>query len=126
MDRRLEQLSTLCRGFPASERILRGDHATFRVKGKVFAYFLNNHHGDGIVSVCCRSEMGANLVRVQREPQRFYLPAHIGTRGWFGMRLDRGKVYWTEVDAYLRESYGLAAPKKLAQEVETAPAQIKA
>jgi hypothetical protein len=25
------------------------------VRGKVFAYFLNNHHGDGLVSVCCKA-----------------------------------------------------------------------
>ena len=49
-DARLERLTALCLSLPEAERSLRGDHADFRVRKKVFAYFLNNHHGDGIVS----------------------------------------------------------------------------
>jgi len=55
------------------------EHADFRVRGKVFAYFLNNHHGDKIVSVCCKSALGENVDRASREPNRFYLPAACGS-----------------------------------------------
>jgi hypothetical protein len=67
----LEQLATICLALPEAERADRGNHADFRVRSKVFAYFLNDHHGDGIVSVCCRSAMGENVDRVHREPERF-------------------------------------------------------
>jgi predicted DNA-binding protein (MmcQ/YjbR family) len=102
---------------PEVERTLRGDHADFRVRGKVFAYFLSDHHGDGIVSVCCRSEIGENIDRVSRDPKRYYLPAYIGPRGWFGLRLDLPHTDWDEVAAVVESSYRLAAPRKLVKEL---------
>jgi predicted DNA-binding protein (MmcQ/YjbR family) len=117
-DTRLDQLSSICRALPAVVRTAKGDHADFRVRNKVFVYFLNNHHGDGIVSVCCRSALGENIDRVRREPERFYLPAYIGPRGWFGLRLDRGVIHWDEVADIVRQSYCLAAPRTLVRELE--------
>ena len=95
------------------QRALSGDHADFRVRGKVFAYFLSNHHGDGIVAVCCRSALGENVDRASRDPKRYYLPAYIGPRGWFGLRLDLPIIDWREVTAIVESSYRLAAPRKL-------------
>jgi len=117
-DRRLRKLSELCLALPEAERRLTGDHADFRVRGKVFAYFLVNHHGDGIVAVCCRSALGENIDRAAREPERFYLPAYIGARGWFGLRLDRGPIDWAEVRNVIELSYRLAAPKRLVRRLD--------
>jgi len=111
-------VTRLSLALPDTERTLRGEHADFRVRGKVFAYFLNNHHDDGIVSVCCRSELGENVDRARSDPTRYYLPAYIGARGWFGLRLDRGTIDWREVQNVLELSYCLAAPKALARSVE--------
>ena len=110
---RLRKVSAICMKLPEAERKLSGDHADFRVRGKVFAYFLNNHHGDGIVAVCCKSQLGENVDRVSRDPSRFYLPAYIGARGWFGLRLDLAHIDWGEVTAIVKSSYRLAAPPKL-------------
>lgn len=112
-DPRLRKLSQICLALPEVERKLTGDHADFRVRGKAFVYFLNNHHGDGIVSVCCKSALGENVDRASREPERSYLPAYIGPRGWFGMRLDVGVINWEEVRNAVELSYCLAAPKTL-------------
>ena len=109
----LRRVSDLCLGLPAAECSMSGDHATYRVRGKVFAYFLDNHHGDGIVSVCVKSQLGENTDRARLEPERYYLPAYIGPRGWFGMRLDRPGVDWKEVARIVERSYRLTAPKKL-------------
>jgi predicted DNA-binding protein (MmcQ/YjbR family) len=117
-DPRLKRLTALCLALPEVERAVHGDHADFRVRKKVFAYFLNNHHGDGIVSVCCKSELGENVDRASSDPERFYLPAYIGARGWFGLRLDCGPVNWREVENVLELSYRLSAPKTLARVVE--------
>ena len=92
----LRRVTGLCLALPAAECTRSGDHATYRVRGKVFAYFLDDHHGDGIVSVCVKSE----------------------PRGWFGMRLDRPGVDWKEVARILERSYRLTAPKKLLAELE--------
>jgi phosphoribosylglycinamide formyltransferase-1 len=110
----LAKLAKICLALPESERNVRGDHADFRVRNKVFAYYLNNHHGDGIVAVCCKAALGENVDRVARNPERFYLPAYIGPRGWFGLRLDRGAVDWTEVQNVVELSYRLVAPRTLA------------
>jgi len=112
-DPRLKKLSAICGKLPESARKLSGDHADFRVRGKVFAYFLNNHHSDGIVSVCCKSALGENVDRVSRDPKRFYLPAYIGARGWFGLRLDLAGIHWDEVRAIVESSYRLAALRTL-------------
>jgi predicted DNA-binding protein (MmcQ/YjbR family) len=118
--RGLKEVTRICLALPEAERNARGDHADFRVRGKVFAYYLNNHHGDGIVSVCCKAALGEAVDRASRDPERFYLPAYIGPRGWFGLRLDRDGVDWDEVRNIVELSYCLVAPKTLARAMGTA------
>jgi predicted DNA-binding protein (MmcQ/YjbR family) len=115
----LQRLTKVCLSLPEAARRDSGDHADFRVRGKVFAYFLNNHHGDGIVAVCCKAALGENVDRASREPQRFYLPPYIGPRGWFGLRLDGEAIDWSEVRNLVELSYGLVAPKRLAMSFAT-------
>jgi predicted DNA-binding protein (MmcQ/YjbR family) len=115
-----ERVKAVCGALPGIEHEDRGDHVIYRVRGKVFVYFLDNHHGDGIVSVCVKSQLGENLDRARLDPERFYLPAHIGPRGWFGMRLDRGRVRWREVEELVERSYRLTAPKTLLKRLPAA------
>ena len=107
--------------FPEAARVDHQSHAQFLVKKKTFAYFLDNHHGDGIVSICCRVLPGDNTALVQSDPKHFYLPAYIGSRGWVAYRLDVGKVDWEGVSELLKTSYILCAPKKLAKLTEPRP-----
>jgi predicted DNA-binding protein (MmcQ/YjbR family) len=118
-ERTLKKLAQICLSLPEATRRDCGDHADFRVSGKVFAYFLNNHHGDGIVAVCCKAALGENVDRASREPKRFYLPPYIGPRGWFGLRLDGEGIDWSEVRNLVELSYGLVAPKRLAKNYAT-------
>jgi len=111
---RLSLLSDICLALPEATRELQGDHASFRVRKKVFAYFLNNHHGDGIVSICGKALPGDNKILVESDPVKYYLPAYIGPRGWVGLRLDIGKVDWDEVKELVTGSYLQTAPRKLA------------
>jgi predicted DNA-binding protein (MmcQ/YjbR family) len=115
-----ERVTAICRALPGAEHVDQGSHTTYRVRGKVFAYFLDDHHGDGIVSVCVKSQRGENVDRARLEPGRFYLPAYIGPRGWFGMRLDRGRVRWPEVAEVIEQSYRLTAPKSLTKKLDGA------
>ena len=91
-----------------------GDHAGFLVRKKTFAYFLNNHHGDGIVAVTSKVLPGDNKALVAAQPDRFYLPAYIGPKGWVALRLDVGAVDWGEVAELVATSYRLVAPRRLA------------
>lgn len=108
-----ERVTAICRALPGTEHTDQGDHSIYRVRGKVFAYFLDDHHGDGIVSVCVKAELGENVDRARLDPERFYLPAYIGPRGWFGLRLDRGRVDWREVAEVVERSFRLTAPKSV-------------
>jgi predicted DNA-binding protein (MmcQ/YjbR family) len=121
-DRRLARLSRICLALPEATLRRQGSHASFLVRNKVFAYYLDNHHGDGIVAVSCKVAAGENADLVARDPAKFYLPAYIGPRGWVALRLDRGAVDWEEVADLAADSYRLVAPKRLASLVKTLPA----
>jgi len=110
----LRRVSEICLAFPEASIERQGSHATFRVRKKVFAYFLDNHHGDGIVSICVKTRLGENQDLARDQPSRFYLPAYIGPRGWVGVRLDVPKVSWDEVASFIASSFAIVAPKTLA------------
>ena len=110
----LRKVSDICLAFPEATVERHGSHATFRVRKKVFAYFLDNHHGDGIVSVCVKTLLGENRDLARDRPSQFYLPAYIGPRGWVGVRLDVPKVSWDEVASFIASSFAIVAPKTLA------------
>lgn len=108
----LERLKAICAKLPAAVCERDARHATFRAGSKVFAYFLDNHHGDGILSVCVRNDRAENASLVRHQPKRFYSPAYIGPKGWLGVRLDVGKVDWKGVEARIAASYAAVAPKR--------------
>src|SRR5437763_17173979 len=113
-DPRLARLTAICLALPEATRRDLGRHASFLVRKKTFAYYLDDHHGDGIVAVCCKVALGENADLAAADPARFYLPAYIGPRGWVGLRLDVGEVDWDEVAGLVVDSYRLVAPKRLA------------
>ena len=118
--KKLDKVSAICLALPDASSTRSREHVTYCVRKKVFAYYLDDHHGDGIVSICVKSELGENLDRVRRDPDHYYRPAYIGPRGWFGLRLDRGRVDWKEVRSIVRRSYLLTAPKTLLKRLDAA------
>ena len=119
-DRRLVRLTKICLVLPESTRECQGRHAAFRVRKKTFAYFLNDHHGDGIVAVTCKVLPRDNTALIAANPERFYLPAYIGPKGWVALRLDKGDIDWDEVSELVTGSYRMVAPKPLAAAAKTA------
>jgi len=115
----LEKLAAICLALPESTRLDLGSHAQFLVRKKTFGYYLHDHHGDGIIGVCCKMLKGDNEVLVASDPKRFYLPAYLASRGWVALRLDVGPVDWEEVEELMKGSYQLVAPPKLAAMVRT-------
>ena len=116
-DSRLKRLTNQALEFPETTRQTFGSHSQFLVKKKAFAYFLDNHHGDGVVGVACKVFPGENKALIEAQPSRFYPPAYIASRGWVALRLNVGKVDWDEVRELLLASYVLVAPKRLADQV---------
>jgi predicted DNA-binding protein (MmcQ/YjbR family) len=116
-DKRLSRVTKIALAFPEAKRELHGSHATFLIRNKPFAYFLDNHHGDGIVGFTCKVLPGENNALIAAQPERFYPPAYLASRGWVALRLDRGEIDWDEVKDLLLGSYALLAPKRLADQV---------
>jgi phosphoribosylglycinamide formyltransferase-1 len=114
-DARLVRITRIALALPETARQIYGSHAQFLVRKKTFAYFLDNHHGDGIVAVTCKVLPGDNKALVEAQPKRFYLPAYLAAKGWVALRLDAGKIDWNEVKELLECSYSLVAPKRLAE-----------
>jgi hypothetical protein len=113
-DGRLARLMKICLALPEAIQERASRHATFLVRKDVFAYYLNDHHGDGIISVCCKVLPGDNEALIAAHPAKFYMPAYIGPRGWVALRLDVSGLDWNEVAELVVGSYKLIAPKRLA------------
>jgi hypothetical protein len=109
----LDRLAKTCLALPEAVHEHESRHATFRVRKKVFAYFLDNHHGDGIIAACLKEEKPAIVALLREQPGRFFLPPYIGARGWVGLRLDVGRVDWKDVAERVQASYRRVAPKSL-------------
>ncbi|MGH2812019.1 MAG: MmcQ/YjbR family DNA-binding protein [Actinomycetota bacterium] len=107
------RLEAICSAFPevTSEGV---QHLKFQVRNKTFAYYLEDHHGDGLIALCCKAAPGEQQALIASDPARFYKPDYLGARGWISMRLDLEDVDWDEVAELALDAYRLTAPKRLA------------
>jgi phosphoribosylglycinamide formyltransferase-1 len=113
---RLAQLLGICEALP--ELDVSGDqHIALRIRNKTLAYYLDDHHGDGIVSLCCKSTRERQSELVRRHPDRYYVPDYVGPKGWVALRLDLPEVDWDEVAELVFAAYKLQAPRRLAEQV---------
>jgi hypothetical protein len=101
----LERLTKICLALPGAERERESVHASFLVGKKTFVYFLDNHHGDGMIVACVRNDRAENARLVKKDPEHFASPAYMGPRGWLGVRLDAKKVDWKALAARVEASY---------------------
>jgi phosphoribosylglycinamide formyltransferase-1 len=99
---------------PEATCMSSGSDRTFKVRNKIFAYVVDNHHNDGRLAVFCKTELSEHADLVRAHPDKFYLPANIGSRGWVAIRIDRPKVDWDEIRRFIRASYKTVAPKTVA------------
>jgi hypothetical protein len=114
----LARLREVCLALPEVTERLSHDSPTWFVRGKkTLATFVDNHHGDGRLAIWCPAPPGVQAALVTEEPDRFFVPAYVGHRGWLGVRLDRD-LDWDEVAGIVEEAYRLVAPKRLVAELD--------
>jgi len=89
-------------------------HIKFEVRGKSFAYFLDDHHGDGRIAINVKAAPGQQQALIAAYPKRLFMPAYSGPKGWLGLYLDTGDIEWDEVTELITASYRMIAPKRLA------------
>ncbi len=114
LETRRERVLSFVNALPEASAVKAGvSHFSLKVRGKIFGYFLDNHHGDGRVALNCKSADGANKTLARVAPDRFFVPKYVGARGWLGLWLDLPKIDWTQVEDVITEAYRLAAPRNL-------------
>ena len=117
-EERLRRVRKICGAFPEVTETAAGRHARFDVRGKTFAWFVDDHHGDGRLALHCKAQPGVQAVLVARDEQRFFVPPYLGPRGWIGIYLEQ-EPDWEEVAEVLEESYRMTAPPVLLKLLDT-------
>jgi hypothetical protein len=117
--RRRERLIDICQTLPeVSYEVVGKEHIAFRVRKKIFAYYLLDHHDDGIIAFCCKSTLSEQRRLVRDDPESFFVPAYLGAKGWVAIRLDLDEVDWDTVNELARQAFQSIAPRKLAAMIE--------
>jgi predicted DNA-binding protein (MmcQ/YjbR family) len=111
----------ICLWLPEAEEFLSHGSPNFRVRGKTFATYVVNHHGDGRVALWLNSPAGSQDTHVRADPQHFFIPPYVGPRGWLGVTLD-GKLAWQRIAGLVREAYEKVAPSRLQAMIGATPA----
>ena len=105
----------MCSGLPEVFSEPYGDHTKFLVRKKTFAYYLNNHHNDGIVAVCCKNTLDEQKRLISLYPGLYLIPAYLGASGWVSLRMDQPQIDWAELFELVLAAYRLQAPKRLVE-----------
>ena len=114
---RQARLVEICEALP-EVTVEVAQHIAFRIRKRIFGYYLFDHHGDGIIAFCCKSSRSEQQALVQEDPDSFFVPAYLGAKGWVAIRLDLAEVDWDTVSELARRAYQDCAPRKLAVLVE--------
>ena len=83
--RRREQIVEIVSSLPEVD-VSGEQHLAFRIRKKTFGYYLDDHHGDGIVGLALKAAPGDANALAARHPSRYYLPDYLGPKGWLGLR----------------------------------------
>ncbi|MGH8175636.1 MAG: MmcQ/YjbR family DNA-binding protein [Steroidobacter sp.] len=102
----------VCLWFPEATEVISHGSPDFRVRGKTFATYVVNHHGDGRIALWINAPSGAQELYTKAEPKHFFVPPYVGPRGWLGVHLDKG-ISWKRVAKLVREAYEKLAPPVL-------------
>jgi predicted DNA-binding protein (MmcQ/YjbR family) len=109
-----------CLWLPEAEQFVSHGAPNFRVRGKTFATYVINHHGDGRVALWLNAPAGAQETHVEAEPRHFFIPPYVGPRGWLGVILDGG-LDWHRIVGLVREAYEKVAPNDLRGRIGKTP-----
>jgi predicted DNA-binding protein (MmcQ/YjbR family) len=114
---KMARLEQMVARLPQSERVdiaAWDDHPTFRVNGKNFVF--SNQEATSLSLKLPKDEAEAV---VATDPKAEPAGYGLGRHGWISVNLE-GRVSaarWTELEEWVRTSYTLVAPKKLARVV---------
>ena len=108
------RLRAICLSLPEATEELMRRGPSYRVADKIFAL---ERPWNGRFALWWKVPAGSREFMLEAEPARFFIPSYFGAKGWIGVGLD-DTADWREVEAFVRRSYRLIAPKRLAKLVE--------
>ena len=106
----MARVREICLALPEATEKSFGGHTSpaFRVRDKMFVMI-----GEDRTAMTFKAAAGVQEALVGDDPERFYVPPYVGSKGWVGTRLDVDQD-WDEIAELLVDSYRLIAPKRLA------------
>jgi hypothetical protein len=111
-----DRIRAICLELPEATEKPFGGHTSpaFRVRDKMFVVISEDQR-----SMTVKADKGVQGILVNSNPERFFVPKYVGSKGWVGVRLDRAKQPdWDEMAEIIYESYCLLAPKTLVKKWE--------
>lgn len=110
----------LCLAFPDAEEFESHGSPNYRArKGKVFAAWALNHHGDGHVGLWLNTP-ALEQARLLASSRHLYKPPYVGPSGWIGVELNKG-MGWARVRELVHQAYLNSSPAKLVAQVPAPP-----
>ena len=98
----------------AAERLSHGSPGFHLSKGRFFAYFWHDHHGDGETAVMVKtSGLEEQAALIEADPDFYYRPPYLGPSGWIAMRVGGDDVDWDRVGDRIAASWEMIAPRRL-------------
>ncbi|MBW2281519.1 MAG: MmcQ/YjbR family DNA-binding protein [Deltaproteobacteria bacterium] len=113
----LKRVRKICLELPEAVEKEAWGGPTFRVK-KMFAMYVDDHHGDGRNALWIKSTADDQDVLVDSDSERFFVPPYVGKNGWVGVRLEKDRVDWEEVAELVEDGYRLIAPRRLVERLD--------
>ncbi len=110
------RIRTICLDLPEVVEKPFGGHSSpaFRVRDKMFVVV-----SEGQSSMTLKAPRGVHGILINSDPERFFVPKYVGSKGWVGVRLDLvTEPDWDEMAEMICESYVMTAPKRLVAQWE--------
>jgi hypothetical protein len=107
----IERIRRICLDLPEAVEKPFGGHTSpgFRVRDKLFVII-----GEDRSYMTLKAPEGAQEILVNADPDRFFVPRYVGSKGWVGVQIARKAAPdWDEMAELIAESYCLTAPKRL-------------
>lgn len=113
-DDTVKRLRDICLALPEAAEKPFGGHTApaFRVREKLF--LMTSEDGE---TMTFKAGPGVQQALVSSAPERFFVPAYVGSKGWVGAHLDADHD-WDEIAELIEDSYRMIAPKRLAARLD--------
>ena len=107
-----DRVRSICMSLPEVTEKTSHSAPAFFVKKQFLHLWVDGHHENHFPHLWCAAPVGVQQELIETEPQRFFRPPYVGSRGWLGVRLD-GKADWGEIAELCKDAYRVIAPPKL-------------